>query len=52
MVTRLILSLKKAAKTPSTMWSAEQVSTIMFARRTIGGIEHGGGSDNIPLKQC
>ena len=49
MVTRLILSLKKAAKSPSTIWSADQVSTIMFARYTIGGSERRG--DNIPLKQ-
>ena len=45
MVARLILSLKKAAKTPSTVWSADQVSTIMFAQRTIGGSERRG--DNI-----
>ena len=37
MTTRLILSLKKAANGPSTVWSAGQVSSIKFARRTIGG---------------
>ena len=42
MVTRLILSLKKAANSPSTIWSAGQVSGMMFAQRTIGGTEHGG----------
>ena len=47
MVTRLILSLKKAANSPSTIWSAGQVSSMMFARRTIGGTEHGG---DVPLR--
>ena len=48
MVTRLILSLKKAAKTRGAIWNARQVSSIKFARRTIGGTEHGG--DAIPLR--
>ena len=48
MVTRLILSLKKTAKTPDTIWSAGRVPSIKFARRTIGDTEHGG--DAIPLR--
>ena len=42
MITRLILSLKKIAKTPDPVWSADQVPSIKFARRTIGGTERGG----------
>ena len=42
MITRLILSLKKATKTPDAIWNAGQVPSIKFARRrTIGGTEHG-----------
>jgi hypothetical protein len=47
MVTRLILSLKKAAKTPDTIWSAGQVPSMNFARRTIGGTDRGG---DVPLR--
>ena len=47
MVARLILSLKKAANSPSTIWSAGQVSSIMFARRTIGGTEY---DSDVPLR--
>ena len=46
-VVRLILSLKKTANSPSTIWSAGQVSSIMFARCTIGGTECGG---DVPLE--
>jgi hypothetical protein len=49
MITRLILSLKKATTTPGTMWSAGQVSSIKFARRTIGGTEGGGDVPLSPL---
>ena len=48
MVTRLILSLKKTAKPPDTIRSAGRVPSIKFARRTIGGTEH--GDDAIPLR--
>ena len=48
MGTRLILSLKKTAKTPETVWSAGRVPSIRFARRAIGDTEHGG--DVIPLR--
>ena len=41
-ITRLILSLEMTARTPDTIWSARQVSSIKFARRTIGGTERGG----------
>ena len=47
MITRLILSLKKTAKSPCTIWSAGQVPSIGFARRTINGTERGG---DVPLK--
>ena len=42
MATRLILSLKKTANSPSAVWSAGQVSGIKFARRSIGGAVPGG----------
>ena len=48
MISRLILSLNKTARAPNVTWGVGQVSNISFARRTIGGIEHGG--DAIPLK--
>ena len=49
LVSRLIISLKKTANSPSMVWSAGQVSSIGFARRTIGGTEHGG---DVPLRSC
>ena len=48
MVTRLILSLKKATRSPGAIWSARQVSGTGFALRAIGGTEHGG--DTIHLR--
>ena len=42
MASRLILSLKKTANTPGTVWSTSQVPSIRFARRTISGTERGG----------
>ena len=44
MVTRLILSLKKAANYPGSIWdsSVGQLETAVFAQRTIGGSERGG----------
>lgn len=49
MVTRLILSLKKAANSPGPMLSFHELETIVFARRTIGGAERGGGDiDPLP----
>ena len=47
MVSRLILSLKKTANSSSTVWSAGQVSSIKFARHTIGGTER---RDDVPLR--
>ena len=47
-VTRLIISLRKTASSPSTIWSAGQaVSTVSFAQHTIGGSEHG---IDLPLR--
>ena len=43
MVTRLILSLKKAANSPNSMSSFLELDSIAFARRTIGGAERGDG---------
>ena len=46
MITRLILSLKKAANSPSMVWSSGgtgQVDSVRFARRTAGGAERGSG---------
>ena len=48
MISRLILSLKKATKSPGAIWSAHQVSGIRFALRSTGGTDHGG--DVIPLR--
>ena len=42
MITRLIISLKKAANPLESVWSAGQMASVRFARRTIGGSERGG----------
>jgi hypothetical protein len=42
MVTRLMLSLKKAANAPTSVWSladAPQPGSVRFAHHTIGGTE-------------
>ena len=44
-VTRLVLSLKKAANSPGSLWSLSgtgQIESARFARRTVGGTERGG----------
>jgi len=45
MVTRLILSLRKAANPQDSIWSrgTGQVETVRFARDTISGTGGGGG---------
>ena len=49
MITRLIISLKKAVEDPDQMWSApSQVESVRFARRTVGGTEYPAG--DIPLE--
>ena len=51
MITRMILSLKKAGNSPGSGWGTggrDQLESIRFARRTIGGSERGGG--DIPLR--
>ena len=48
-VTRLVLSLKKAADAPGSLWSLSgtgQIESVRFARRTVEGTERGG---NISL---
>ena len=48
MVTRLILSLKEAAVSPGSIWTAGQlVTTVRFAERTVGG---SGRRGDISLK--
>jgi len=51
LITRMILSLKKAANSPDSVWSsggaAQPRSTVVFSHHTIGGSERGG--DNIAL---
>ena len=51
MITRLMLSLKKAANASRSVWvsnhSSRTVETIRFAQQTIGGAEYGG---DIALK--
>ena len=45
MINRMILSLKKAGSSPNSEQSpsgADQLGSIRFARRTIGGSERGG----------
>jgi len=45
MVTRLILSLRKAANPQDSIWSrgTGQVDTVRFARDAVSGTEGGGG---------
>ena len=46
MVTRLIISLKKAVEAPEQMWNGiSQVESVRFARGTIGGTEYQTGGD-------
>ena len=47
MVTRLILSLKKAAVSPNAVWTAGQLDTMRFAEHTMGG---SGRRGDISLK--
>ena len=46
MVTRLIISLKKAVEAPEQMWNGtSHVESVVFARGTIGGTEYQAGGD-------
>ena len=47
MVTRLIISLKKAVEAPKQMWNGTEskVGSFRFARGTIGGTEYQLGGD-------
>ena len=55
MITRLILSLKKAATSPDSVWSSggpDQITTAIFAQRAVSGTERVRGDDvalrNLP----
>jgi len=55
MITRLILSLKKAATSPDSVWSnggPSQIATAIFAQRVFSGTERVRGDDvalrNLP----
>lgn len=43
MITRLIVSLKKAVKPQDSIWSAGRLASVRFARYSIGGSERGDG---------
>ena len=46
MVTRLVISLKKAVEAPEQMWNGiSKVENVRFARGTIGGTEYQAGGD-------
>ena len=46
MITRLIISLKKAVEAPELVWSGDsQVESVRFARGMVGGTEHQDGGD-------
>jgi len=45
MITRLILSLKKAATTPNSVWGSTTVGTAVFFQRAVGGTERIGNGD-------
>ena len=50
MITRLIISLKKAIEAPDQMWSVpSQVESVRFARGMVGEAGHQAGGD-IPLE--
>ncbi|KAF9783419.1 hypothetical protein BJ322DRAFT_1070696 [Thelephora terrestris] len=49
MITRLMLSLKKAANTPGPIWGTNgQLESVRFARRTFGGTER--RNDDIAMR--
>lgn len=51
MATRLMLSLKRAARSPDSVWSLNSAApseTLRFAHHTIGGTDR--GDDGIALK--
>ena len=46
MITRLIISLKKAVEAPMQMWNGtSKGESVRFARGTIGGTEYQAGGD-------
>jgi len=51
MITRLILSLKKAAISPNSLWSSTgvgQLGTVIFSQRTVGRTERFRGGGVVP----